>query len=199
MKSKFDQWAGDAQCIIDNQDLLFADYTNPNDEIAQCLFQPTENDSIVQELLELMFKSFSLTLQRLLVDHLPGGEFHGVTDPNVLSETKSVPKTNVNPERDFAILDRLMAQKPNATYIALESLLLFSHNKTSVWLQSKTPDERQRLLHAARTMTSLHRNFFVKRREEIAAKRMEAIAQRERELLRKRAKELKSKEELTLN
>ena len=42
------------------------------------------------------------------------------------------------PERDFAVLDRLMTQKPIATYIALESLLLCSHNKTATWLENKT-------------------------------------------------------------
>ena len=46
--------------------------------------------------------------------------------PQVIHDTKSVPKTNVTPERDFAVLDRLMTQKPNATYIVLESLLLYS-------------------------------------------------------------------------
>ena len=76
-------------------------------------------------------------------------------DPAIVQETRSVPTANLNPERDFAILDRLMSQKPNATYIALESLLLYSHNKTSAWLESKQPDERERLLQAARSMTSL--------------------------------------------
>ena len=50
----------------------------------------------------------------------------------VVEETSSVPTTNVNPERDFAMLDRLMSEKPNA----LESLILFSHNQTSKWLCS---------------------------------------------------------------
>ena len=35
-----------------------------------------------------------------------------------------------------------MSQKSNATYIALESILLYSHNKTSLWLNSKPPDEK---------------------------------------------------------
>ena len=77
-------------------------------------------------------------MDRLLFDHLPKGKFNSVTDPLIITETRSVPKTNVSPERDFAMLDRLMTQKPNASYIALESLLLFSHNKTSDWLQNKT-------------------------------------------------------------
>ena len=49
-----------------------------------------------------------------------------------------------------------MSQKPNATYIALESLLLFSQNKSANWLQTKTPEERERLLQAARKLTSVH-------------------------------------------
>ena len=65
-----------------------------------------------------------------MVDHLPGGQFHDVSEPKFIQETRSVPKMNVSPEQDFAILDRLMAQKPNATYTALESLILFSQNKS---------------------------------------------------------------------
>ena len=100
MKEKFDEWGDDSQHLINSQASLFPEFTNADDPIAQCLFQPTENDGIVQELLQLLFKSFSLTIQRLLVDHLPGGEFHGVLDPEIIAETNSVPKTNASPERD---------------------------------------------------------------------------------------------------
>ena len=54
------------------------------------------------------------------------------------AETKSVPKTNVVSERDFAQLDCLLHQKPNAN--------LFANNKTSKWLDSKSQEERQDLL-----------------------------------------------------
>ena len=116
---------------------------------------------MTQEILQLLFQSFVITLQRLVVDHLPGGMYNSVVDPQIIQETKSVPNTNVTPERDFAVLDRLMTQKPNATYIALEALLLYSHNK---WLENKTIEERKRLMHAARTLTSVHRANFRKRR-----------------------------------
>ena len=78
-----------------------------------------------------------------MVDHLPGGMYNSVVDPQIIQETKSVPNTNVTPERDFAVLDRLMTQKPNATYIALESLLLYSHNKTATWLANKTIEQKR--------------------------------------------------------
>ena len=78
-----------------------------------------------------------------------------------------MPTTNLAPERDFAVLDRLISQKPNATYIALESVILFSHNKTSEWLKGKSQSERKRLLQAARTLTAVHKSNFRRRREEI--------------------------------
>ena len=43
-----------------------------------------------------------------------------------------------------AVLDRLMSQKPNASYIAIESLLLFSHNKTFEWLENKSSEESKK-------------------------------------------------------
>ena len=197
MKQKFDEWGNDSQVVIENQVFLFEDYTNTTDEVALHIFESSEEDSMVQEILQILFKSFSLTIQRLLIDHLPGGEFHGVTDPSIVLETESVPKTNVTPERNFAVLDRLLSEKPNATYIALESLLLFSHNKTATWLHSKSIEERERLLQAARTMTAVHRTNFRMRREEIEARRIEAMEKRERELQKKKARELKEKEDLT--
>ena len=198
MKEKFDEWGDDSHSLMENKVTLFPDFTNTDDHVAQCLFQSSEYDGIVEELLQLLFKSFAQTTQRLLIDHLPGGEFHDVTDPVLIAETKSVPTTNVNPERDFAVLDRLMSQKPNATYIALEALLLYSHNKTSSWLDSKSAEEREGLIQAARSMTTHQRKLFQKRREDIEARRMKAIEERAREMKRKVLRELKSKEELTL-
>ena len=198
MKEKFDEWGDDSLPLLKNEAYLFPDFTNADDLVAKCLFQPSDCDVIVQELLQLLLKSFSQTTQRMLIDHLPGGEFHNVSNPRVIAEIKSVPTTNVAPERDFAVLDRLMSQKPNATHIALEALLLYSHNKTSSWLDSKPADERERLIEAARSMTSYHRKIFRKRREDIEAKRIKAIGEKERELKKKVAKELKLKEDLTL-
>ena len=197
MKSMFDSWGDDALPLMENEVLLFPDFTNTTDEVALELCKPSLFDSMAQELLQLLCKSFSATMQRMLIDHLPGGEFHSVTDPPMICETKSVPVTNVTPERDFAVLDRLLSQKPNATYIALESLLLFSHNKTPAWLDSKTKDEKQRLFQAARTLTSVHRANFQKRREEIERRRKEEQERREKERLKKERKEIEEKEELT--
>lgn len=134
----------------------------------------------------------------MLVNHLPSGEFHSVDDPTVITETLSVPKTNVVPERDFAILDRMLLQKPNARCIALESMILFSQNKTSDWLRKKSPEEKERLLQASRKLTKVHRENFRKRKEEIQARRLELLKKKAQEISKRRERNLKEKEELTL-
>ena len=160
---KLEKWGEDSQEVMEGNDSLevFQDERG-EDDVQRQLFTSTLNDSMVQELLQMLFKSFVLTMQRILLDHLPGGVHHAVSDQNIVKETESVPTTNVNPERDLAVLDRMMSEKPNATCIALESLLLFSHNKTSVWLNTKSVEEKERLLRAARTLTSVHKANFRK-------------------------------------
>ena len=52
-------------------------------------------------------------------------------------------------------------------------------------------------MHAARTLTSVHRANFCKRREDIEVKRKEALLEKERERARRKEKEIKEKEKLT--
>ena len=75
---------------------------------------------------------------------------------------------------------------------------MFSQNKTSEWLNKKTPVEKERLLQASRKLTKIHRQNFKKRKEEIEARRFELLKQKQKELSEKREKDLKEKEELTL-
>ena len=128
-----------------------------------------------------------------MIDHLLSGMYNFVVDPQVVQETKSVLKSNLVPERDFAVLDRLMTQKPNPTYIALESLLPYSHNKAAPRLENMTIGEKKQLLHAALTFTSVHRANFRKRKEDIELKRKEDLLQRERERVRKKKKSKRKK------
>ena len=155
-----------------------------------------ENDTLVQELLQLLFKSFSATVQPLLMDHLPRGEFYEVKGTTVVEETKSVPVKNVSPERDIALLDRLLSQKPNATHIALESLLLYSHNQTATWLQLKPPEERETSLKAARILSPIQKSKFNEWREEIGIKRQDTLRKKEEEHARKVESNIKLKENL---
>ena len=92
----------------------------------------TSTDTLTLELLQLLFRTFSVTTQRLLVYHLPGGDYHDVMDETLIAEVASVPTTNVSPERDFAVLDCLLREKPNAHTVALEAIIMFAHNRTAM-------------------------------------------------------------------
>ena len=109
----------------------------------------TDHDANAQELLEILCNAFSALLSRLVQDHLPGGA-HCNPSAKLINETKSASKANVVSERDFGKLDRLLREKPNATTMSLEAMILFSNNKTMKWLTSKSPEELQHLLQAAR-------------------------------------------------
>ena len=87
MEKKFEEWGQDAQGVIERQQHLHVlDEDHENDIVADSLFAPTSEDSMVQEVLQLLFKSFTLTVQRLLPDHLPGGVYHTVTDTAIIEE-----------------------------------------------------------------------------------------------------------------
>ena len=55
-----------------------------NDDVTDSLFEPSSEDNTVREILQLLFKSFTLTVQRLLSDHLPGGRYYSVMDAAII-------------------------------------------------------------------------------------------------------------------
>ena len=101
-------------------------------------------------ILQTLFHAFSALISRL-VDHLPGGKYDELSS-QLLVQTASVPKTNVISERDFARLDRLLHEKPNASTLSLEAMVLFSNNRTASWLSSKSADGIQSLLQRAQSL-----------------------------------------------
>ena len=112
------------------QALVGEDFILHKDEVWSELVTPsTTSDELT---LQFLFKGFSTTTQRLLFDHLPGGKYHPETEDIVhLQDITSVPTVNTSPERDFAILDRLLREKPNAKLIAIESMMMYRQNKTA--------------------------------------------------------------------
>ena len=98
MVNQFEKWADDAQLIMEGKEVLFEEDRLEFDTVAKKIFSSTLNDSLVQEILQLLFKAFAVTTRRLVIDHLPDGIFHSVTDDRMIAETNSVPKTNVSPE-----------------------------------------------------------------------------------------------------
>ena len=89
-----------------------------------------------------------------------------------------------------------LREKPNASLVALEALILFSHNKTSSWLGTLSCDKRKALFQAARNLApSIRRKFQI--RQEIEAKCQDDLRKRAEAIARKELKAVKEKEKLT--
>ena len=196
MKNKFDSWNNDANEFINGEAKLdLADNVDVN-EVWTALTKTSKGDSITKELLQLLFGSFSITTQRMLIDHLPEGKYHS-DDAKLKEEISSVPTTNVAPERDFAVLDRLLHQKPNATSVALEAMILFSHNKTASWLDKQSSKNKEELLQVARTLAPTIKKKYVERKKEIEKRCEENLTKRQEEIARLQRKKSLEKEKLT--
>ena len=110
MKAKFDLWSFDSHAFA--AAYITNDIPIHKDEVWSALVASNDvTDTLTVEALQILFNSFSITTQRLLIDHLPGGIYSSY-DNDLYEEVTSVPTTNVSPERDFAMLDRLMREKP---------------------------------------------------------------------------------------
>ena len=197
LHSNLVKWSEDASPLLEGSARPFDSAVVPvSDEILNTLVSPAPSDDITLEILQLLAGNYATYTKRLLADHLPDGQFH-TASPALSQETASVPNTNAVSERDFAQLDRLLRQKPNADTIALEGMLMFANNKTAQWLSAKSEEERSTVLEIARQSAAETRACFRARQEAIRTKRREMLKKREKEIEDKRNKELKRKEELT--
>ena len=196
MIEKFEAWACDASELLHGKDTLLADESFLHfDDIMEALMKDHPDDDIVTECLPLTMKSFEALAPRLLQNQLPGGKYHNA-ERTLQMETESVPTTNTISERDFGKFDRLLQEKPNANTLAM---ILYSNNKTSKWLQSKTGDEKKAIFEAARKMAPSPRELFKQRLKEIQAFRRYQLQIREEEMARKQQKEQKEREDLLVN
>ena len=176
--------------------MLFDDFSPSKDMIYDSLLTPNSNDDITQEILQVLCSAFSALVSRLVSDHLPDGRYD-CPSVNLKAETKSVPKTNTISERDFAKLDRLLREKPNATTLSLEAVILFSNNKTAKWLQSKTAEEKEELFHKARHCAVEFQKLYRERKQILQEERAQIWKSKQAALLRLQEKALKEKETLT--
>ena len=89
-----------------------------------------------------------------------------------------------------------MQQKPNANTIALEAMIVYSQNKTSVWLQKKSEEEKAKLFKAARNLVPVTKEKYKVRRLEIQNPLEDDLA-RKQDIAQKQIKKNQEKEKLT--
>ena len=100
-----------------------------SEDILQELLKPQEHIGLlVQQVLQAIFQVLELLVLRML-DHLKDGKWDKASE-DMKQRTKSVRPTITISERDFAVLDCYIREKPNASLLVLEAHILFVNNKT---------------------------------------------------------------------
>ena len=100
-------------------------------------------------------------------------------------------------ERDFAQLDRLLREKPNASILSLEAMILCSNNKTAKWLYEKSEAERSKLLQKARACGPELKNQYQARKKQLLEERAGILQAKQAALMRLQEKRVQEKEKLT--
>ena len=94
-------------------------------------------DSLTSVAIQVMSSNMLIVLERQASSQLPG-------DSDQTQESASnVPRSNVISERDMAILDNLLREKPSLGSTSAETMIMWLNNKPSKWLKS-LPEEKQR-------------------------------------------------------
>ncbi|CAC5387839.1 unnamed protein product [Mytilus coruscus] len=169
--------------------ILFPEFTK-QDEIFDRLFsvQDEQLNILTAEALQILCTNFMIVVSRQLVDYLPGGKFSIDSSPNFekLKENSiTVSPTNIDSERDFANLDRLRREKPNANTIALEGIILFTNNKTLNWLDNLDADKKTAVFKMARENAPKMLQHYKEQKHILQQKHIEILQKKKDEAISK--------------
>ncbi|VDI62003.1 Hypothetical predicted protein [Mytilus galloprovincialis] len=148
-----DEFSKDSSDLLRGK-VIYLDYTI-KDEVYNSLFLECEKeiDMLTIEALQILCTNFLIIIKLQLGDNLPGGKFsvdRAENFENLKNISRNVSTTNIISERDFANLDRLTREKPNANTIAVEGMILFTNNKTLQWFDSLNHDKKTEVFKIAR-------------------------------------------------
>ena len=177
MQKSFEQWSQDASPLLEGETLFNKEVVpiHPN-EMSESLFkeQSEQLETFTQEALQIIFNSWMILFERQAQDQLPGGKY-AAPSPELLAQAANVPATNMASERDFGVFDLLFHLKPAARLISYEGLVLWTNNKTTSWLNSLSPEDKQKCMAEARANTSKIMAQYKRRKENIFQQRKEKL------------------------
>ena len=127
--------------------------------------------------LEIHFSGLTVVTRRMLRDQVGDGKFaNGRNDKELVKETQSVDTTNVEAERSFRMLNRLMKLKPNALNIVHESIIMFTRNKTSEWRDKISGENLKKAMIFARNSRKHQKLvYFAKKKEKLEWQNFEKV------------------------
>ena len=182
MQKCFEQWSQDASPLLEGE-TLFKEEVVPihRDEMYESLFkeQSEQLETFTQEALEIIFNSWMILLESQAQDQLPGGTY-ATPSPELLAQAANVSATNMASERDFGVFDLLLHLKLAARLISYEALVLWTNNKTTSWLNSLSPEDKQKCMAEARANTSKIMARYKERKQKIFQQREEKLLEKQR-------------------
>ena len=197
VRDKFQEWSNDSTSIIDGTATLFHDFDLVSkDSVYLNLVQPFQN-SLCVELCQKIFKELKPKWERWFAEHLPGGIYHQSSmRDNLVSDTKSVPRTNIIAERDFAQLDRFLKHAPNSNIKFLESKIACSNNKTTEYLAAVPEAEKNMLISAVRKDVSKQRMLETSQKKNLLEAKIKILNEKRAAVSKKQEKQQQQKQQL---
>ena len=167
------------------------------DETFVKLMEPCsqEIELMTKQCLEIIFGGFEIVTERMLFDHTEKGKY-GKENLQLREETQSVATTNVDPERDFGMLDRLMKLKPKALDLAYEGNIMYVRNKTSEWRDKLSEEKLDKALDFAKKSKSKQKAIYFQNKKIILEKKTMKLKQGMEEKEKKQKRDAEEKERL---
>ena len=172
--SFFDLSADDASAFMKG-DKSFCDFAFVNKDVGyRKLITPDELiDDMTKQALEITFSVLTVVTRQMLHDHLGDGKFtNGRNEQELAKETQSVNTTNVEAERDFGMLDRLMKLKQKALDILHESIIMFTRNKTGEWKDKLSEENLKKAMNFARNSKKQQKLVYLAKKKHIQKTRV---------------------------
>lgn len=195
----FENWGRDSLDFLKGQSEVFEGFEVLKDSVFDKLVEPNDNfDTLTVQALELIFSSLVVKTKRLLSDHLKGRKYDlQAEDEKLRQETRGVMKTNVIPERDFGMLDRLVMEKPRSTTLVYEGIIMFNKNQTGAWRDKLPMSKKHEVMKMAQESKETQKKAYAARQLEIRRKRIEKMTSRAEEE-EKKAQKLRVKKQLLM-
>ncbi|KAJ8353653.1 hypothetical protein SKAU_G00212200 [Synaphobranchus kaupii] len=195
MRIQLQRWSKHASSLLEGEPLFSPDIAEQHQDILfEELFRESADEEfqvLTQQALELVMSAMQILLERQAADQLPGGKYW---DPSaqIQAHASNVPTTNMLSERDFAVLDLLVRQKPSARTISHEAMVMWLHNGTMQWLDNLTPEEKEEKMTMARKSSADVLKRYNARKEDIKRQRQENLLKKQ-EQNRERERQDKTK------
>ena len=154
MCSLFFYLSADASEFMLDNAIFFENIEISKDDIYNSLLLLSDiPDEPTKHCLEIIFGNLCIVTRRMLNDHLKDGKCANPCE-QLYKETVSVSTNNSIAERNFGMLDRFIREKPNASMIIYEAIIMNRSNKISEWRKNLSPEKRSLMMKWARESAS---------------------------------------------